>query len=91
VIRLLLDQGLPRSTIRHLQEHKADVCHVADMGHSRANNSEITAPALNQGRTVVTLDSDFNRLLAISGGSAPSVIRSRREGLRDSDVVALIG
>ena len=39
---------------------------------------------------IVTLDSDFYRLLAISGASAPSVMRIRREGLRGPDVAALI-
>ena len=91
MIRLLLDQGLPRSTVGHLEERGFDVCHVADIGHSRARDTEITALALDQGRTIVTLDSDFHRLLAISGASAPSVIRIRREGLRGSDVAALIG
>ena len=89
--RLLLDQGLPRSAVRHLEECGFDVRHVADIGHSRAIDAEITALALDQGRTIVTLDSDFHRLLAISGASAPSVIRIRREGLRGSDVAALIG
>jgi predicted nuclease of predicted toxin-antitoxin system len=91
MIRLLLDQGLPRSTVRHLEESGLDVLHVADMGQSRASDAEITALAVGEGRTIVTLDSDFHRLLAISGASAPSVIRIRREGLRGSDVAALIG
>ena len=88
--RLLLDQGLPRSAVRHLEERGFDVSHVADIGHSRASDAEITALALDQGCTIVTLDSDFHRLLAISGASAPSVIRIRREGLRGPDVAALI-
>jgi len=91
MIRLLLDQGLPRSTVRHLEESGLDVLHVADIGQSRASDVEITALAVGEGRTIVTLDSDFHRLLAISGASAPSVIRIRREGLRGSDVAALIG
>ncbi len=89
--RLLLDQGLPRSAVRHLEERRFDVSHVADIGHSRASDAEITTLAIEQGRTIVTLDSDFHRLLAISGASAPSVIRIRREGLRGPDVAALIG
>ena len=89
--RLLLDQGLPRSAVRHLEERGFDVSHVADIGHSRASDAEITTLALDQSRTIVTLDSDFHRLLAISGASAPSVIRIRREGLRGADVAALIG
>lgn len=91
MIRLLLDQGLPRSTVRHLEERGYDVRHVADIGHSRASDGEITTLALDQGRTIVTLDSDFHRLLAISGASTPSVIRIRREGLRGFDVAELIG
>jgi len=81
VNRLLLDQGLPRSTVRHLEERGFDACHVADVGYSRASDAEITVLARDQGRIIVTLDSDLHRLLAMSGASAPSVIRIRREGL----------
>jgi predicted nuclease of predicted toxin-antitoxin system len=90
VNRLLLDQGLPSSAVRHIEERGFDGRHVADIGHSRTIDAEITALALDQGRTIVALDSDFHRLLAISGASAPSVIRIRREGLRGPDVAALI-
>jgi len=90
VNRLLLDQGLPRSAVRHLEERGFDVRHVADIGHSRASDAEITALALDQGRMIVTLDSDFHRLLAISGASAPSVIRIRREDPRGPDTAALL-
>ena len=90
MIRLLLDQGLPRSTVRHIEERGFDVCHVAESGHSCASDAQITALALDQGRAIVTLDSDFHRLLAISGANGPSVIRIRRKGLRGSDVAALV-
>lgn len=82
MIRLLLDQGLPRSSVQRLADQGIDVCHVAAIGYSRSTDEEIMALALEQERTVVTLDSDFHRLLAISGASKPSVIRIRREGLR---------
>lgn len=90
MIRLLLDQGLPRSTVRHLEARGLHVCHVADIGRSHASDAEIIALALAQGRVIVTLDSDFHRLLVTSGASAPSVIRIRREGLRGPDVAALL-
>jgi len=67
VIRLLLDQGLPRSAIRHLEERGFEVCHVADIGYSCATDAQIAALALDQSHTIVTLDSDFHRLLAIRG------------------------
>jgi len=81
VIRLLLDQGLPRSTVQGLADQGTDGCHVADIGYSRATDEEIAALALEQGRVIVTLDSDFHRLLAISGASGPSVIRNRTRRL----------
>ena len=90
MIRLLLDQGLPRSAVQRLAAQGIDVYHVADIGYSRATDEEITALAFEQGRTVVTLDSDFHRLLAISGASKPSVIRIRREGLRGPEAAILI-
>jgi predicted nuclease of predicted toxin-antitoxin system len=90
VIRVLLDQGLPRSAVRHLQDHGIDVCHVADIGLSRASDAEITEHARNLGQLIVTLDADFHRLLSISGASFPSVIRIRREGLRGPDVATLV-
>ena len=73
-----------------LADRGTDVCHVADIGYSRATDEEIAAVALEQGRVIVTLDSDFHRLLAISGASGPSVIRIRREGLRGPEAAALI-
>ena len=51
MIRLLLDQGRPRSTVRHLEERGFDVCHVADIGHSRASDAQITDLAREQGIT----------------------------------------
>jgi predicted nuclease of predicted toxin-antitoxin system len=88
--RILLDQGLPRSAVEHLTARGLDACHVADIGHSRASDAEILAMALDQRRTIVTLDSDFHRLLATTGASLPSVIRIRREGLRGAEIAALI-
>ncbi|NBC47433.1 MAG: hypothetical protein GVY22_05455 [Gammaproteobacteria bacterium] len=88
--RLLLDQGLPRSSVQRLADQGIDVCHVADIGYSRSTDEEIMTLALEQERTVVTLDSDFHRLLVISGASKPSVIRIRREGLRGPEAAMLI-
>jgi predicted nuclease of predicted toxin-antitoxin system len=90
VIRLLLDQGLPRSTVHHLQEAGIDVAHVADIGLARATDTAIIEQARSQGRVIVTLDADFHSLLAVSGESTPSVIRLRREGLRGPEVAVLI-
>jgi predicted nuclease of predicted toxin-antitoxin system len=90
VIRLLLDQGLPRSTVRYLQKRGRDVCDVADIGRSRAPDQEILELADEQDRVIVSLDSDLHRLLAISGARSPWVIQIRREGLRGAELAVLI-
>jgi predicted nuclease of predicted toxin-antitoxin system len=55
---------------------------LADEGMQRASDEEILAIAADQGRVVITLDSDFHALLAVRGPRGPSVIRLRREGCR---------
>ncbi len=81
-MRLLLDQGLAYSTIEPLDKAGHDAIHVADLKLGQAPDSEIIRLAVAQGRTVVTLDGDFHKLLALSGARLPSVIRLRIEGLR---------
>ena len=90
MIRLLLDQGLPRSTVGSLSRRGVAVRHVADVGLERAPDVEILRVARDAGEVVVTLDADFHSLLAVSGARGPSVIRIRREGLRGPDIARLV-
>jgi predicted nuclease of predicted toxin-antitoxin system len=90
VIKLLLDQGLPRSTVRHLRDHGMIVDHVADIGLDRAPDEDIIVFARSRGQLIVTLDADFHALLAVSRAITPSTIRIRREGLRGLEVAVLI-
>jgi predicted nuclease of predicted toxin-antitoxin system len=79
-MRLLLDQGLPRSTVRHLSRHGIEAVHDGDLGLASAPDAVIVQAARDRGAVVVTLDADFRALLAQSGASSPSVIRIRVEG-----------
>jgi predicted nuclease of predicted toxin-antitoxin system len=88
--RLLLDQGLPRSTAKLLSAAGWDVAHVGDIGLSRAGDSEILERARQEARTCVTLDADFHALLATSEAKSPSVVRIRREGLKGKAISDLI-
>lgn len=89
-MRLLLDQGLPRSAVFHLQRRGIDSQHTADCGLSTAEDSVILTNAREHGWTIVTLDADFHTQLAMSRASKPSVIRIRIEGLRGEEIAAIV-
>jgi len=90
LIRLLLDQGLPRTTAVHLKIQGWDVLHVGDIGLSKAKDLELIEYAKENGRIIVTLDSDFHAYLAVHNAEAPSVVRIRREGLKAMEMAKLI-
>ncbi len=69
MIKMLLDQGLPRTAAGLLRERGWDVQHVSERGMSRAEDSAIIDLARLEQRMVVTLDADFHALLAVSGAT----------------------
>jgi predicted nuclease of predicted toxin-antitoxin system len=89
-MRLLLDQGLPRSTVLYLRDKGIEATHVGDKGLATAADSKILDYGRREGFVVVTLDADFHALLALAGLSGPSVIRIRIEGLRGENLAQLL-
>jgi predicted nuclease of predicted toxin-antitoxin system len=89
-MEFLLDQGLPRSTVQHLQDMGFQAVHVGSLGFATATDETILAVGRDRGAIVVTLDSDFHALLARSNASSPSVIRIRIQGLKGDDVARVI-
>jgi predicted nuclease of predicted toxin-antitoxin system len=90
MIKLLLDQGLPRTAAALMREAGYDAIHVGDAGMAEASDEDILQAARNESRIVVTLDADFHALLALSGAASPSVIRIRIEGLRGEALAQLL-
>jgi predicted nuclease of predicted toxin-antitoxin system len=90
LIKILLDQGMPRSAVAHLKDSGWDAVHAYDIGLDRASEQAILERARHDGRIVITLDADFHALLAISNAIAPSVVRIRREGLRGTELAELL-
>jgi predicted nuclease of predicted toxin-antitoxin system len=89
-MKLLLDQGLPRSTVLHLSNAGIEAVHVGKAGYATASDAKILDFACQYGNIVVTLDADFHALLALSGAAGPSVIRIRIEGLGGAELANLL-
>jgi predicted nuclease of predicted toxin-antitoxin system len=89
-LTLLLDQGLPRSTVRFLRDSGIAAQHAGDIGLSAAADRTILDHAREHDLIVVTLDADFHARLALSGAASPSVIRIRLEGLQAQELASLL-
>ena len=59
-MRLLLDQGLPRSTVLYLQNYGIEAVHAGDLGLATASDSKILDFGHQEGMVVFRLDADFH-------------------------------
>ena len=89
-MKLLLDQGLPRSIVLELHKLNIDSVHVGDIGMAASTDADIINKAQDDGRIVITLDSDFHTILAANESLEPSVIRIRIEGLKAKGLSKII-
>jgi predicted nuclease of predicted toxin-antitoxin system len=89
-MKLLLDQGTPRSAATILRRAGFDAVHTGETGLAEAEDSEIIRRASDEDRIVVTLDADFHTHLALTQALKPSVIRIRIEGLRAEEFSGLL-
>jgi predicted nuclease of predicted toxin-antitoxin system len=89
-MKLLLDQGLPRSAVKHLANAGLIAEHVGDLGMSQAADDVILAAARQRDAIVVTFDADFHQTLAARRATSPSVVRIRIEGLKGDQVAAIL-
>ena len=90
MIKMLLDQGLPRTAANLLRGHGWDAQHVSESGMSKAEDAAIIALARTGQRAVVTPDANFHALLAVTGATGPSVLLIRMEGLKADQVAELV-
>jgi predicted nuclease of predicted toxin-antitoxin system len=90
VTRLLLDMGVPRRSVEDLASLGWDVSHVGALGIPEATDDSILALARRERRTIVTFDSDFAKILAMTRAKEPSVIHIRIQGLTQPRAAATI-
>ncbi len=76
-MRILLDANLSPKIVQRLTEAGHDVVHVEDLGMLTADDVTILERCVSDERVLVTADTDFPMLLALSGASRPSVVLLR--------------
>ena len=86
----MLDEGLPRTAVGLLQSHGFDADHVLTVGLRGAADPAVLREAARRNLVAVTLDSDFHRILALTGAAGPSVVRLRIEGLTAGPIVGVL-
>lgn len=76
-MRLLIDENLSPRVAAILSDSGIDAVHVLDRGLGGQSDVEVSRLAVNENRAIVSADSDFTTLLALSHGTAPSLILLR--------------
>jgi len=84
-VRFLLDQNRSPRLAVLLRAAGHDVVHTADLGLDQAEDDEVLAVAREQDRVVVSGDTDFGALLALSADTSPSVILFRARNRPSAD------
>jgi predicted nuclease of predicted toxin-antitoxin system len=89
-MRLLVDQNLSRRVAAALRSAGHDVVHTSEVELSTASDDAIASFAAATDRVVVSADTDFGTLLAITGASQPSVVLVRLRAPRPAEALAAV-
>jgi predicted nuclease of predicted toxin-antitoxin system len=76
-VRLLIDANLSPKVAARIRSGGHEAVHVADIGLLTASDEVILAHAATSGQVIISADTDFGELLAVSGASRPSVVLLR--------------
>jgi len=89
-MKFLADMGLSQSTVNWLREQGHDAVHLGEQGLEQMPDVHILSKAKTENRVLLTHDLDFAELLAISGGTLPSVVLFRLKNMTPSHVNAYL-
>ncbi|MFN0023077.1 MAG: DUF5615 family PIN-like protein [Parvularculaceae bacterium] len=87
-MKFLIDMPLSPALATWLHGEGHDAAHASALGLARATDADILKIARSQGRTVITADLDYPRLLAAMKTTDPSVILFRDGEWNEAEVVA---
>ena len=76
-MRFIVDLNLLPRTVSFLNDLGHDAITAKDVMPARSPDTDIVAKAIDDGRVIVTMDSDIPRLIAASGRTEPSAILIR--------------
>ena len=76
-MRFLVDECLPARFAGVLRAAGHDAVHVSDMGLLAAPDEDVMAAAAEEGRVLLSADTDFGELLAVGKRLAPSLVLFR--------------
>jgi predicted nuclease of predicted toxin-antitoxin system len=86
-LRFLVDMPLAPALAAWLREQGHDAVHAAELKLERAADSDIVSRAQLDGRTIITADLDYPRLLVLSRTASPSLILFRDGDWSDAEVI----
>lgn len=84
-MKFLIDEAIQKRVAELLTEQGHDALHVLTIDLGGSSDDQVLAAARRDDRVVVTADTDFGDLLALSGESQPSVVILRRPGRRPEE------
>jgi predicted nuclease of predicted toxin-antitoxin system len=87
-VKFLLDENQSPQIARLLVGAGHDAIHVRDVHLRTSLDIEVLAAARHDGRVLISGDTDFGELLAISNAAGPSIVLLRRQGQRRADEIA---
>lgn len=92
-MKFLLDQNRSPRLAELLRNAGHDAVHTSELGLEQAEDDDVLDAAREQGRVVVSGDTDFGALLALSAETSPSVIlfRARNRPSAEDQVAVIIG
>ena len=84
-MKFLVDQNRSPALAERLRDAGHDAVHTMELGLERAEDDELLLLAREEQRVVISGDTDFGALLALTNATSPSVILFRSRHRRSAD------